>query len=671
MDRELIVQALESACGNKNLKFQVIIQNAKLHIYINYKTESHPDPDFLVDRASCALAILPLDQFKGAWLYSRKRGETETDWQTYLEFPLETFADTMDTVGATQDIVEPQDPQFDSWEFSEESSRSDNSFDDGNIIEQAALEESSIDTFAQQAIYEDEATEDLNQFDLEDLEEDSSGNTDLLTNTGMIHKAALQEAEINTFAQRLVENKVESDSELNLPPSSAIGKSAAKREGLTFIQYCFVVNKKMLTEDILPPDKETIRLVKVFHHLSDNNKQRILPLLENYFESAKIPDLQQLPVSIQKWLQQITELTLEQRQIAEIWLSRYCFAPDTTLEEFKIANEKSAAAATAKKPQHRNSEYAFTSASSNRDSTAESDELGNKSKFPPIIQNNILPLAWTVVTLMLIVLGIVTSNSQVASQANPNLCNTSVATEYCRLAVNLVGEKELQKIEPTTFALTEITATEAIRGCERYANVKANMTNIDPSKTPAISSHGETILPHIYVVEATQRRVKNLEQVRVGCVYTTGKGERSPQLVKADLIPQAWPQQQYRSQTTSQANISFGIFTQAINLGLYTIFTAIGIAIASRLNLGIEIAKVNTIYIVAVVVALVQITAGINFWAGIILPAITMIVLSLVIKDFQLNKNFGYPLVAAGIFIIVATQFLLYGLFQLVINGLV
>ena len=36
MDRELIIQAFKSTCGNKNFRFQVL-QNSKLHIHANHK----------------------------------------------------------------------------------------------------------------------------------------------------------------------------------------------------------------------------------------------------------------------------------------------------------------------------------------------------------------------------------------------------------------------------------------------------------------------------------------------------------------------------------------------------------------------------------------------------------------------------------------------------------
>ncbi|WP_319421289.1 hypothetical protein [Pleurocapsa sp. FMAR1] len=104
MDRELIIQALKSTCGNKNFRFQVLVQNFKLHIYVNYKTEKHPDYLLLTDLVTKAItslnfanASLSLDSYQGMWLYSRKLGDIEPEWQTYVEF-LKIDPDDLDTL---------------------------------------------------------------------------------------------------------------------------------------------------------------------------------------------------------------------------------------------------------------------------------------------------------------------------------------------------------------------------------------------------------------------------------------------------------------------------------------------------------------------------------------------------------------------------------------------
>ena len=676
MDQKLIVQTLKSACGNKSFRFQVIIQNAKLHIYINHKTDTHPGYAFLTKLIAQAIAPLPLAEYKGAWLYSRKLGEIEPNWQTYIEFPLAIEVDEMDTIGNSQTPSMDEETGFSNASEANSGGSTDLLRHSG-MIHKDALNQEDVDTFAHKLVDENELTQNLyHDFELSEFSDNSSGDTGLLNDTGMIHKAALYEEEINTFADKLSgDNSLGFDiaEQVNNTPTNAEDSSNNSSQ-LNLAQYCFVSNQKMLTGEMTPPDKETIRLVKLFHHFSDSNKEKILPILDDYFRLAKIPNTENLSITVQKWFQQITELDDDHRYIAEIWLSRYCFASSVTLEDFKAIAATNAAIRAEKKKGY-GSNHIITSASIDRENTFTSKfdtELkSDRVTISSFVQKYLLPMVWTAATVVIIFLGINTNNSLVGSQNNPSLCKSTIGSQaYCRLGVNLVGEKKIKQLAPSAFPLTASSEAEAMRGCQRYANLKSSIVDIDPLKNPVISSYGERVFPHIYVAEARQKSIKNDQPIKVGCVYTSGNGERSPLLVKADVIP-------VNSSTAAietlpeKSNISFGIYTNAINLGLYTIFTTIGLAIAAKFNLGIEIKNLQTIYLVALAVAIVQSLVGVNFLAGTILPVITMIVLSFVIQDFKFNRNFGYPPIAVGICVIVATQFLLYGLFQILINSLV
>ncbi len=625
MDRELIIQALKSTCGNKNFRFQVLEQNSKLHIYVNHKTDKHPDYLLLTDLVTKAIASLPLDSWKGVWLYSRKLGDIEPKWQTYVEFPLKINSDDLNTFANSQE------------------GNTDRVSNPG-IVYQTPLPE--VNIFAPKLTEAIEIIDDSESL----VEQDSTGNTDLLDKTGMIHKAFLPEEEIDTFAHRLIEETDTTDS-----------------DKINLTQYCFITNQKLLTSDILAPDKDTIRLVKFFHHLSDNNKQKILPALDNYFKLAKIPDTDKLSVALQNWLKQIAELDDEHRRTAEIWLSRYCFDRDATLNEFKTVADKNAVITAKKKKTQSNTEYNFTPAIP--DSSNGDDFHQQKFKLSSVIRKFILPFIWTLATLIFLILGIYTTNLPTTSQAIPSICNSTIGSpNYCRLAVNLAGEKAIKQSSSGIFPLTKITETSANYGCQRYANVKAGIVgNIDPRQIPVVSSSEAKILPRIYVVEAQQKNVGQSDNVRVGCVYAAGQTERSPKLLAADIIPNNWPREHYQPHPKSGSNISFGFYTNIVNLGLYTIFYAIGIAIASKLNLGIKINQIQTIYLVAVILAMVQLFVGklpvFNLIASTMLPTLAVLSLSMVIKDFKIDRSYGYPLVATGILVIIAVQFLLYGVF--------
>lgn len=650
MDQESIIQALKSSCGNRNLRFQVIIQNSQLHIYINHKTDKHPEYSFLIDLAIQAIASLTLDSFQGVWLYNRKLGELEPSWQQYIKLP----------IAGNSAIYSTENPTVNSDE---------------------------MDTLGNSQEIETQNTfEEFKEFEEDIGLSDSAGNTGLLENTGLLHKAPLQEEEINTFINHLSSTADHSSDNQN---------NQAK---LNLPQYCFVTNKKLLTSDIIAPDQETIHLIKVFHHLSDSNKQSILPVLDEYFRLTKIPDLEKLSISVQKWFKQITELKHDPKREVEIWLSRYCFDRDATIMEFQaiadknLANKNTALAAVKSdhKSEKLNTEYSFTPANTDNpqvevQTTSLNDFQAKKFKFklPSIIKKYIYPIIWSGATAILLCLGIFTTNSQVTSQAMPALCtNATGSKDYCRLAVNLAGEKTLKKSPPSIFPLTEVTETAANYGCQRYANVKAGISgNIDPRHTPVISSHGEKVLPHIYVVEAEQKNIGQPGNIKVGCVYASGLGERFPKLLAADTIPQGWPHLPYQPKVKTQPHVSFGIYTNLINLGLGAIFSAVGIAIASRLNLGIKVDRDQTIYFLAVILAVVQLVVSklpifvpvsipANLMASIILPILTILAFSVVIKDFQLTRRYGYPFLIAGILTIVAVQLLLQGVFLKIVNGL-
>ncbi|MEM6614237.1 MAG: hypothetical protein AAF652_18715, partial [Cyanobacteria bacterium P01_C01_bin.72] len=300
--------------------------------------------------------------------------------------------------------------------------------------------------------------------------------------------------------------------------------------------------------------------------------------------------------------------------------------------------------------------------------------------LPPAVKKLLLPTIWLMATIMLIGLGIMNHNSNIVigSKQIPQICQSASGTpEYCRLAVNLVGEKTISQSPISLFPLTEVTETVARYGCARYANLKAGIeiAKIAPETTPVISSQGEKIFPHIYVITAEQKKAQQPDNIWVGCVYTTGQGQRSPKKLAAAIIPASWPTEHYQQELGERKNLSFGIYTKPINLSLYTIFAACGIAIASWLNLGLQINQIRTVYLVALMLGIVQLTiASVSFFGlleAIILPIIFILIASFLLRDFHLNWRQGYPSVAISILVIVAIQFLFYSFCLGLIGGLI
>lgn len=686
MERELIVQALKSACGNKNLKFQIIIQHEQLHIYVNHRPSYLPNYSLLTENIGAAIANLALEDLDGVWLYSRPLGKVDPDWQTFIS--LTTVADDSDnnTVGSTEDLELDLD-DFD-FEFPTDSSTGNTGLlDETGMIHKNILKEEEITSFISASTDEFNSTSDkqnLVEADFPEFEnfdkDESDGDGGLPTATGFVHGTYL---EIDALQTGLTTTK------LGKPKGSTIKDSEADNSDTNYhhlSQYCFVANQELLTQEIDPPDKEIMRLVKFFHHLDNTQHQKLLPILNSFFRRGEIFDWEKQSAAVQKWLKQINQLDLDKQRTAAIWLSRYCANSSRTLEEFKATIAKNDAEAKSKQALNRattnsSTEYSFTPANKKHANTSNGEKLEPskpKLKLPPKIKQLLLPAAWILITIGLITLGIVSNgfNSVVGNQQASAVCNSSLGSlEYCRLAVNLAGDKTIAKASKSLFSLTEVTQTVANYGCQRYANLKAGIPidQIAPEVTPVISSSGEKILPQIYVIEVQQKNWQKLGNTRVGCVYTTGKGQRSPRKLAADVIPVNWPTQLYQQPAAN--GLIFGKYTKPIDLGLYTIFAAWGIALARWLHLGIKINYATTVYLVALILGITQLIANSIAFLGLLasfaLPVTAILITSIAIEDFQLKWNQGYPLVALGVFMIIAIQFLSYGICLELIGSLV
>ena len=85
MSEEQILEAIENSCQDNSLIFQIIILNAELHIYINRETEKYINYEELKNKIVSAISSLNLN-LEQIYLYSRKLGETEPDWQATIEY---------------------------------------------------------------------------------------------------------------------------------------------------------------------------------------------------------------------------------------------------------------------------------------------------------------------------------------------------------------------------------------------------------------------------------------------------------------------------------------------------------------------------------------------------------------------------------------------------------
>ena len=650
---QLIIKALKSACGNRHFKFQVVVGDDQLHVYVNYRPNYQPNQSILEENVGAAIASLNLDGIESVWLYGRPLSQTEPEWQIFVELP--TQASTMEDTEASGNNISDTDID------SQKDSVATDAEPKASLLDCTSSAHKDSFQSGINEIYSDlndgiESDEFSDLTDFADFDESNSAmDTGLLHDAGLVHGGLLEEAEIDTFTALIVND----DSEL--PPNADTNSNS-------LIQYCFVTNKKLLTDTAPDPDKNIIRMVKFLHHLSESDRHQLLPILASYFRGGITPGLEKIP-AIQNWFEQLKALDEDKQRTFFIWLSRYCFDPTTTLNEFQAITAPHAAEIDNRSKC--STEYSLVNVKSDvSTSSVDEDPVNEPSQMPPIVRKTLVPGLWSLATIILILLGIMNHNSNivVGTAQVPPLCNNSIGSkEYCRLAVNLAGEDAIAQAKTSLFPMTEVTETVADYGCARYTNLKAGIeiANIAPETTPVISSRGEKIFPHIYVIQTEQKHAKRAGNIKIGCVYTTGQGQRSPKKLAADLIPIDWPAQYYQKQS-GEDNISFGIYANPINLGLYTIFAALGIALSSWLNLSLKINRTHTIYLVALMLGIVQLTISLlpsfGLLGAIVIPILTILAASFLFKDFKLNWSRGYASVAVSVLVIIAVQFSLYSL---------
>ncbi|MEM8672786.1 MAG: hypothetical protein AAGF83_02770 [Cyanobacteria bacterium P01_G01_bin.67] len=85
MSEKQIINAIAHACADEKLRFQIIIQDTTLHVYINRPTQASLDYRTLKQRIYTAIAELSWTKFRRIWLHCRILGEIEPDWQSVLE----------------------------------------------------------------------------------------------------------------------------------------------------------------------------------------------------------------------------------------------------------------------------------------------------------------------------------------------------------------------------------------------------------------------------------------------------------------------------------------------------------------------------------------------------------------------------------------------------------
>lgn len=105
MTEEQILNAIADACEDDTLRFQIIIQNSTLHIYINRPTQAKLDYPQLQQRIYAAVIRSSLAKFTKIWLYCRILSEIEPDWQSVLEIRVNSSIEDEDEMASMMDSI--------------------------------------------------------------------------------------------------------------------------------------------------------------------------------------------------------------------------------------------------------------------------------------------------------------------------------------------------------------------------------------------------------------------------------------------------------------------------------------------------------------------------------------------------------------------------------------
>ena len=121
MNESQILNAIANVCEDDTLRFQVIIQDSTLHIYINRPTTAELDYQHLKQRINFAIISLCPAEVEQIWLYSRILGQIEPDWQsvwfvetnkplsnTDLSSTFETITNAVTTIDSVVDKIEQE-----------------------------------------------------------------------------------------------------------------------------------------------------------------------------------------------------------------------------------------------------------------------------------------------------------------------------------------------------------------------------------------------------------------------------------------------------------------------------------------------------------------------------------------------------------------------------------
>lgn len=270
MTEEQILNAIANACEDDTLRFQIIIYDKILHVYINRPTQAELNYQDLKSKIYGILTKTFPSEFSEIWLYCRVLGEVEADWQAVLEIEINLNSTQISAMmQAITGAVEATNL----------------------IVDKIEQELENPESFASYPLW------DFEELPTTASEDESNNNSD-------------------------------NSSESHLELLELIDHVGLK---LDLNQYCFISNQRLLYAVLNAPQENIARLVDTFDRFEQSIKRSQLPALEIFFSESINPDLKTLNPEIQSWWTKIIALDSEQQYQLAIWLSRYCLHPEQTI----------------------------------------------------------------------------------------------------------------------------------------------------------------------------------------------------------------------------------------------------------------------------------------------------------------------------------------------------
>jgi hypothetical protein len=634
MNEAAIVQALEQACPEFAVCFQVIYQQEILYICIDRLSDQLLDYELLTENCRTAVSDLIPPQTQALMLLSRMTGETEPDWQT---------------------VVTPQ-PRTDALE------RTDS----------PAAEEISILT-AQETSHQGVAVQSELRTEVQS-EAQSKAQAQIIPETdtpSVDSKAGLEQslsAVLDLSHYCFVKNKALVTADV-LPPEPRVAELLQAFHALdetdqqTLLPYLDQILKTQSLNHVPScSDAVTDFCVKLVA-LSSNEIRKASIWLSRYCHnptaamaqtgtqpSTSSPERPDLEPAIADPLQQhISSVPVRRSPVR---------APHSDSDEPYSSHSHS---------------HSIPHASPSRLSEA---SLHHRKPVPQKTwQILLIPVVWTLLTLLIVSYSVQANNGP---DAIAQRCKTTKdAPEYCKLAVQLVGTETFDLYSHQTQPSEESVMEAAARECafKSMLNAGATVKGIlghEQNRVEPLTTTRHEIFPGLFVLDMTLPSISGgPAPVRTACAFGTLQSKISQRQKPVELanhvIPNAWPQESLKIKPLNvklaDAHSLHGLLSM---LGTNTLFAAIGLFLVISLGLGIELESFRSLYLAAFVFGIVDAILGsipmlgqfgmIRFTA---VPVLGLMITSTVVKGLKIDFSMGYKVLALGGGILIGVRFLL------------